>query len=830
MKITPQRALVGLIALAGLAGSLFTAHTLRQAIARAQDLYRIDTVGSQLEGQLEYQTQESRRAFLYALAISDPNDQLPYIDAAREASVDVQQLITQVRALGTPALAQGINQFEASWNQYRQERDQILARILEGDAAAAIAEEQRGGDPAFARALQDLHNLNTALAQHARVASSQVNATLMLCAVSLFAFAVSTLLVVALLIRANHGRSAALKSLSETNQRLVAAKNLEQRRAGILELVSKHAPLSHVLEQATELFAQDAGPVGVAAWSACGDDFRLQESANIPRPLVTALGTLRLTPAEQCSAGVDLLGQRCGAEASQFGLRAGEPLSLRDATGQLIGVLVPFGGDSAVLSGALLSSVAQLASVAVENSLLYERLAFQAQHDTLTALPNRLLFHDRVQQAMLLAARHQKHTAVIMLDLDRYKQINDTLGHRAGDELLVEVGRRLKACLRQSDAVGRIGGDEFSVLLQDLTAETDAESVAEKILAAVAQPMQLGDHEVVITATAGIGVFPEHGSQAADLLRNADVAMYAAKRAGGNTYCLFRHDLGDSMRRRLEIERELKTALEHNEFSLQYQPLVKRDGELAGLEALLRWNSHKLGRVGPAEFIPIAEDMGLMPAFGAWLLESVCRTGARWLNAGYDIPRISINASPMELVQKSFAATVERALDKYGFPSSRLEVEITETALMNNIDLVLEQMGFLRERGVRFAIDDFGTGYSSLSQLQTLPVDRIKVDRAFVKDLASPSAGSATLVRAIIALAHNLHLETVAEGIETQHQLAMLAGMGCDIFQGFLFHGPMPPDSVVQLFQRREMQHVAAEAASVQQACDGLDEKELPVG
>jgi EAL domain-containing protein (putative c-di-GMP-specific phosphodiesterase class I) len=275
--------------------------------------------------------------------------------------------------------------------------------------------------------------------------------------------------------------------------------------------------------------------------------------------------------------------------------------------------------------------------------------------------------------------------------------------------------------------------------------------------------------------------------------------MYSAKQEGGNRHQVFRPALGDSIQRRLQIEGQLRTALEHNEFSLEYQPLLNRNGHLDALEALLRWTNPILGRVSPADFIPIAEEMGLILSIGEWVADAACRQGAEWLRAGYDIPRIAVNVSAVQIIDKGFAPMVERVLEHYRFPAAKLELEITETALMNHLDQALEQIELLRNLGVRFAIDDFGTGYSSLSQLRTLPVDCVKIDRSFIKDLAAGSGGT-TLVRGIIGLAHNLQLQVVAEGVETQEQLTLLQGMGCDINQGFFLHRPMTYDAVEKLF------------------------------
>ena len=356
--------------------------------------------------------------------------------------------------------------------------------------------------------------------------------------------------------------------------------------------------------------------------------------------------------------------------------------------------------ECVVLWRVMLDQMAQLASVAIENSLLYERLAFQAQHDTLTGLANRLLFQDRVQQAARSALRHGKKVAVIWIDLDKYKQINDTLGHRVGDEVLCEVSRRLVSTLRQSDSVARVGGDEFTALVQDVMQPEDAELVAAKILSALIQPFQVSSQEIPISASLGISIFPEHGEDPITLLRHADLAMYSAKRAGGGAFRMFRSALSDSMERRMTIEQELKTALDHKDLTLEYQPLLGRDGNLNGVEALLRWNNRVLGQVSPAEFIPIAEETGLIIAIGEWVTRTACQDGARWLREGYDVPRIAVNVSARQFSDGKFPALVQKILRECGLPASRLELEITETALMDNLALVIDQIEALRKLGL----------------------------------------------------------------------------------------------------------------------------------
>ena len=801
MNVWFRRVFVAVMVLGALLGSVLGTRGLNQAVISTRNLYRVDTAGSQMESDLEFETEESRRAFLYALAVTDPNDQLPYVVAARQASQRVDQAANRLRALGVPEIYTDVEAFGRAWNKYDEARDDIMALILEGNSAGALRVDTERGQPAFAAALGSLHVLKAALGVRARTDSLRVNATLERSIGGLAGFVLSTLLILGLLIKANRSRRQALESLHATNADLAEAKEMEKERASILEMVSRRSALSRTLEKIVALASRCDKDAGAAIWTGNAGEAYLQVTANLPPGLQEAL---KLLPPPL--SGVEEFSGHSGKLAATFGFEASPPKELREPSGERIGMLQMFAPAGRALEWqAMLDQMGQLASVAIENSLLYERLAFQAQHDTLTGLPNRLLFQDRVQQASRVALRHGKKAAVIWIDLDKYKQINDTLGHRVGDEVLCEVARRLQSCLRQSDSVARVGGDEFTVLAQDLTQPADAERVAANILSTFERPFQLASHQTSLTASLGISMFPEHGEDPITLLRNADMAMYSAKRAGGGTFQMFRSSLSDSMQRRVLLERELKTALENNELRLEYQPLLDRNGNLDGVEALLRWHNPAAGEVSPVEFIPIAEETGLIPSIGEWVTRTACRDGARWLQLGYDVPRLAVNVSALQFAGGNFTALVKRILGECGLPPSRLELEITETALMDNLDGVIDQIELLRRMGVRFAIDDFGTGYSSLSHLQNLPVDCVKIDRSFIKDLQPGAEGCTTLVRGIIALAHNLGLQVVAEGVETAQQLALLKTLGCDINQGFYLHRPMSVEALEELLGSKRL-------------------------
>lgn len=810
MNLWFRRVLLIATILGAILSSILGTRALKQAVIRARDLYRVDTAGSQMESDLEYETQESRRAFVYALAVTDPNDQLPFVVQARQASQRVDQAVNRLRLLAVPEITHYVDSFEREWRKYDQARDQIIALILMGNSAAALRAEAERGQPAFASALSSLHALKAGLESSAQADALQVDATLRRSIDGLAAFVLSTLLSLGLLIKANRSRLQALESLHATNEALEAAREMEVQRASILEMVSTHTALSRTLEKVAALASRSHAEAGAAVWAGSSGEPRLQVTANLPQELSQAL-ELHPPPASVPEpAGVEQFSRYSGKLAAAFAFESSPPRELREASGARIGMLQMFApAGRAVPWQGMLDQMAQLASVAIENSLLYERLAFQAQHDTLTGLPNRLLFQDRVQLATRVALRHRKKAAVIWIDLDKYKQINDTLGHRVGDEVLCELARRLQNCLRQSDTVARVGGDEFTVLAQDLAEPEDAERVAAKILSTFALPFQVGPHETTIAASLGISIFPDHGEDPITLLRNADLAMYSAKRAGGGTARMFRSALSDSMQRRVLLERELKTALEHDELTLEYQPLLDRNGHLNGVEALLRWSNPVAGLVSPSEFIPIAEEAGLITSIGEWVTRTACHDVARWLDLGYEVPRVAVNVSALQFADGKFPALVESALRECGLAASRLELEITETALMDNLEQVIEQIEALRRAGVRFAIDDFGTGYSSLSHLRSLPVDYVKIDGSFIRDLEPGADGCTTLVSGIIALAHSLQLEVVAEGVETAHQLALLNAMGCDMSQGFFLHRPLSVQALEDLLraQRTRIGH-----------------------
>jgi len=420
-----------------------------------------------------------------------------------------------------------------------------------------------------------------------------------------------------------------------------------------------------------------------------------------------------------------------------------------------------------------------------------QRLRHLAEYDALTNLPNRVLLLDRMTSAIQAARRHGHHLAVLFIDLDRFKNINDSLGHAVGDELLRQVAHRLSGIVRGSDTVSRLGGDEFVVLLCELDTAGRAATIASKMIASLAAPFSLDGHELTITPSIGITVFPEDGDNRDILLKNADAAMYHAKENGRNGYQFFTGELNERAQLRLELENDLRRALSRHEFALTYQPQFNlRTGQLVGAEALVRWHHPERGMIPPDQFIPIAEETGLIAPLGAWILRQACANGQKWRNEGLPDISIAVNVSAMQVRRGNFDAVVLEALSETGFPPDLLELEVTESALMTNQEHVSNTLKSIQSLGVKLAIDDFGTGYSSLGYLKRFSLDKLKIDRSFINDLPDDKE-DAHLTRAIIGIGHNLDMKVIAEGVETEAQEAFLSELGCDLAQGYLYAKPL---------------------------------------
>lgn len=427
------------------------------------------------------------------------------------------------------------------------------------------------------------------------------------------------------------------------------------------------------------------------------------------------------------------------------------------------------------------------------------RMSYLAQHDNLTDLPNRILLNDRLTQAMALAHRHGRKLAVLFLDGDRFKHINDSLGHAIGDRLLQSVARRLLACVRSSDTVSRQGGDEFVILLSEVTHAQDAAVSADKILLALSTPHRIDQHDVHLTASIGIVTYPDDGTDAETLVKNADFAMYHAKNNGRNNYQFFKPDMNVRAVERQSLENGLRDAMERREFVLHYQPKMNLETvAIIGVEALIRWHHPQRGLVPPAQFIPIAEECGFIVPIGRWVLREACHQARAWQDAGLRPMRIAVNVSAVELRANDFVAGVQDILTESGLDPRYLELELTETFLLQDSKATAAVLHALKGMGVQIALDDFGTGYSSLSYLKRFPIDTLKIDRSFVRDLTT-DADDASIVSAVISMGKSLHMGVVAEGVETREQLAFLQEQSCPEGQGYYFSRPVVAEEFTQL-------------------------------
>ncbi len=423
------------------------------------------------------------------------------------------------------------------------------------------------------------------------------------------------------------------------------------------------------------------------------------------------------------------------------------------------------------------------------------RIAHMARHDALTDLPNRVMLRERLEHELKRVKRGEC-LAVLCLDLDQFKSVNDALGHPIGDELLKLVADRLRGCTREPDTVARLGGDEFAIIMTQMQEPTDAASLSKRIRESIIKPYQIEGHQIVTDISIGVSIAPFDAEDADPLLRNADMALYGAKADGRGTYRFFEPEMNTRMKARRELEMDLRKALVGKEFELHYQPLVDlQSNDVNAFEALLRWNHPKRGMISPADFIPVAEETGLIIPLGEWVLKAACYEAVDWPNH----IKVAVNLSPAQLNNRNLLNVVTGALAESGMPAQKLQLEITETVLLQNTFATLATLHELRKLGVQIALDDFGTGYSSLSYLRSFPFDKIKIDRSFIQDLATGTEPVA-IVQAVANLAKSLNMASTAEGVETQQQMDMLMSMGCTEMQGFLFSRARPASEIRQFF------------------------------
>lgn len=428
-----------------------------------------------------------------------------------------------------------------------------------------------------------------------------------------------------------------------------------------------------------------------------------------------------------------------------------------------------------------------------------EAIIHQAYHDTLTGLPNRALFKDRLTMSIAQAKRSQTKLGVMFLDLDRFKWVNDTLGHFHGDELLKMVAARFKNCMRNADTLARLGGDEFTVILPEVNLNSDVAMIARKILVDLQRPFILDDHEVCVSASIGISIFPDHGDTIDLLIKSADIAMYHVKWQGKNDFKFYDSSMNAGFNQKLSMESDLRKAIENDQLSLYFQPQVHLNSRcVVGVEALARWNHPEQGWISPADFIPLAEETGLIEPLSEWMMQHACRNYNLWREAGFGDVRLAVNVSAKSVENDDFVRRILQQLQDFYIDTSILEVEITESLLIRDLESSITKLRELSGHGIKIAIDDFGTGYSSLAYLQKFPISCIKIDKSFVHEIRSINQ-EMPLINAITAIARGFHMDTVAEGVETVEQMHVLRSLGCDVMQGFLFSKPLPAEEILAI-------------------------------
>lgn len=522
--------------------------------------------------------------------------------------------------------------------------------------------------------------------------------------------------------------------------------------------------------------------------------FSLSEDQFLKKKLDDVMELLRDQDGKNCDLSLDsvLKGSKLNFECVSF-------FSLEDGKEHIIsGNISPIRNEWEDIIGTV-STIKDITEQKRNEKKIYNMEYF----DSITGLPNKMLFLDRLNMALANARRSGVQLAVIVLDLDNFKTINDTLGYSFGDRILMQVAEKIKGLLREADTVARFGGDEFIILQPGLKDVTDITKVVERILENFRNPWVLEGREYYVTASMGIAVYPNDGQDENTLVRNADIAMYRAKETGKNNYEMFMEAMNKKIIDRLDLENDLRHAIEKEEFVLYYQPQIDiATGEIIGVEALIRWNRKGVGLVPPLEFIPAVEETSLIIPLGEWVLRAACKQNVEWINMGINPVLMAVNLSAKQFQQRDLVEMIEKILDETGMEPTLLELEITESTAMQDIDFTIEVLKILRKKGIRISLDDFGTGYSSLNYLKILPIDTLKIDKSFVHDIAS-SPNEEAIAKSVINLAHKMNLLVVAEGVETNDQLESLKDQMCDKVQGYLLSKPLPPEEAFYLLKNK---------------------------
>jgi diguanylate cyclase (GGDEF)-like protein len=596
-------------------------------------------------------------------------------------------------------------------------------------------------------------------------------------------------------------------ALSATNEAIMRAKTREE----LCELVCEAAVLGGTFKSTMISFAEPGRRflrVAIAAGSERGVTEGMQIPVDVPDAIETSLHERAFKSKQPCISNDYLNDPRLTLFRERFQgngtLSAASFPLFKDA--EPIGILAFHCSEVGAFTPELIELLQRLAENvsfalgnfdrADEKARADRQIEHLATHDGLTNLPNRVMFNQLLHFAIETARRHDRRFAVLFIDLDRFKVINDSLGHEAGDALLIEIGRRLRLNLRPNDVVARLGGDEFVVILDDTGDRQDVEAVSRNLLSVLSQPQQLCGHECHTTASIGIAMYPSDGADVQTLTKNADIAMYLAKEDGKNAFRFFVGEIKTQSIERLMLETALRHALERDQFALHYQPKVDMaTGQITGVEALLRWTHSELGMLPPMQFIPLAEETGLIVPIGRWVLKEACAQNMAWQRRGLRPVSMAVNLSPRQFGDENLLQDIDDALAASGMPPTLLQLEVTESMVMQNVPRAIKVLDAIQSRGIRLAIDDFGTGYSSMSLMKQFPIDTIKIDRSFVRDLPKDSEDQA-IAQAIISMGKALGMTVVAEGVETAEQESFLRDHACDEMQGFLFSKPVPPENM----------------------------------
>ena len=596
-------------------------------------------------------------------------------------------------------------------------------------------------------------------------------------------------------------------------------KKFEMMRGGqaeLLEMIATSAPLEDVLHRLVRLVESQVSGLRCSILLLDNDGAHLRHVAapSLPQSYVDAVDGVRVGPdVGSCGTAVyrreavivsdinnDPLWENFRDLAAAHDLRSCWSTPILSHQGDVLGTFAMYSSTCREPTPGDISLVdmsTRIAGIAIERKQAEDRIRHMANHDALTGLPNRVLLTDRLSQAVALARRHDGWVAVTFLDLDNFKTINDSLGHNAGDELLKTVAQRMKSCLRSTDTVVRLGGDEFVIVLVDLPKNPDVISdKLHKIRSAIAETITLEGHDIKVASSMGVAIYPNDGNDVDSLLANADAAMYRVKEQGRDSIQFFTPDMSTKVQGKLKLQQELRTALTRNEFSLLYQPQADlQTGKIFAVEALIRWNHPTMGLITPDKFISLAEEIGLIVPMGDWVLHEACRQNKAWQDAGLPPMSVSVNVSARQFKEKNLVSRVVHALRESGLKAEYLELEITESLIMQDVEQAVQTMQELANLGIQISIDDFGTGYSSLSALKTFPVARLKIDKSFINNLASSNSDKA-VTSAVISLGQKLNLKVIAEGVETTEQVSFLRDHNCDEIQGYFLSRPITPAAI----------------------------------